>query len=48
MSIDVELIEGSGGIFDVRADGDLIYSRKQQDGRFPEHNEVLEALKQRV
>ena len=48
MNIDVELIEGSGGIFDVHADGDLIFGRKQQGGRFPEHEEILDALKQRA
>jgi selT/selW/selH-like putative selenoprotein len=37
------LIQGSGGVFDVRANGDLIYS-KQQTGRFPEHAEVLNKL----
>ncbi len=39
----VELIKSGGGIFDVKADGKLIYS-KHQTGRFPEHNEVLDQL----
>ena len=42
-----ELIEGGGGIFDIRVDSKLIYS-KHQTGRFPEHDEILtqlEALK---
>jgi selenoprotein W-related protein len=43
----VQLIEGSGGVFDVRVDGDLIYS-KDQTGRFPEHAEVLGELTARV
>lgn len=38
-----ELIAGGGGIFDVRADGKLIFS-KHETGRFPEHDEVLTAL----
>lgn len=41
-----QLIEGRGGVFDVKADGELIYS-KRQTGRFPEHSEVIEALQQR-
>lgn len=41
--IDCELIKGGGGIFDVRADGDLIYS-KHETGRFPEHREVLSKI----
>lgn len=41
--VEVELIRGGGGIFDVKADGRLIYS-KHQTGRFPEHNEILDQL----
>ena len=39
-----ELIKGGGGIFDVRLDGELIYS-KDETGRFPKDAEVLQALK---
>jgi selenoprotein W-related protein len=38
-----ELIKGSGGAFEVRADGALVFSKKQA-GRFPEAAEVLAAL----
>jgi selenoprotein W-related protein len=38
-----ELIKGSGGVFDVVVDGQLIYS-KRQTGRFPEHSEILNQL----
>ena len=41
--IDTELIKGGGGIFDVKVDGDLIYS-KHDTGRFPEHDEILERI----
>jgi selenoprotein W-related protein len=41
--IDCELIDGSDGVFDVRVDGRLIYS-KDQTGRFPEHDEILSQL----
>ena len=37
------MIAGSGGIFDVRADGDLIYSKKET-GVFPEHPLIVEKL----
>lgn len=40
---EVGLIEGDNGIFDVKLDGKIIYS-KTQTGRFPEHDEVLDAL----
>ncbi len=41
--VDPELIKGRGGVFDVRLDGELIYS-KHETGRFPEDAEVLTAL----
>jgi len=41
--VECELIEGSGGVFDVRLDGKLIYS-KHQTGRFPEDEEILSQL----
>lgn len=41
--IEVELIEGSRGIFDVKKDGKLIYS-KHETGRFPEHDEICGML----
>ena len=37
------MIEGGGGIFDVIADGKLIFSKHEVD-RFPEHDEVLSQL----
>jgi selenoprotein W-related protein len=42
--VQAELIKGSGGVFDVTADGVLIYS-KHRSGRFPENAEVLQALR---
>jgi len=39
-----ELIEGSGGVFEVERDGELIFSKKAE-GRFPEHDEVLAKLR---
>ncbi len=41
--IDVELIAGSGGIFEVVADGRLVFSKKQR-GRFPEAGEIVRLL----
>lgn len=42
-NVDAEMIKGGGGIFDVKLNGDLIYSKKQT-GRFPTDNEVLQAI----
>ena len=35
-----KLIEGSGGIFEVKVDDALIFS-KQEAGRFPEQDEII-------
>ena len=42
----VELDRGSGGVFDVFVDGDLVYS-KADTGRFPSQGEVSRLLKAR-
>lgn len=42
---DVKLIQGTGGVFDVRADGKLVFS-KAETGRFPEPGEVLKLVKE--
>jgi selT/selW/selH-like putative selenoprotein len=44
LGAEVELIKGRGGIFDVVAGGKPVYS-KHATGRFPEENEVVEAIR---
>ena len=44
LGIEAELIKGDNGIFDVEADGGLVYS-KHETGRFPEDEEVLKQLR---
>jgi len=39
LDVDATLIPGSGGIFEVKVDGKVIFSKKQV-GRFPEEGEV--------
>jgi predicted Rdx family selenoprotein len=41
--LDSRLIKGDNGIFDVIADGEMLFS-KHEAGRFPEHDEILERL----
>jgi len=41
---EVRLVRSSGGAFEVRKDGELIFS-KLQTGRFPEPEEILSKLK---
>jgi selenoprotein W-related protein len=38
--VDSELIKGGGGIFDVKVDGKLVYS-KHQTGEFPNHEALV-------
>jgi len=40
-----ELIESSGGVFEIELNGKLIFSKKKL-GRFPEEGEILAILKQ--
>ncbi len=40
---DVALIKSSGGVFEVRRDGKMIFSKKNL-GRFPEALEIFEKL----
>jgi len=39
-----DLLPGSRGIFDVKAGGNIIYS-KHQTGRFPEEQEIITLIK---
>lgn len=44
---EVALVPGTGGIFDIVCDGQLLYSRKQE-GRFPEAKEVKQLVRDKV
>jgi selenoprotein W-related protein len=44
---EVALIPGTGGIFEVRLDGETIFSRKEQ-GRFPESKELKQLVRDRI
>lgn len=39
----VEMVPGSGGVYDVHRDGELVFS-KNQENRFPEDGEVARRL----
>jgi selenoprotein W-related protein len=43
----VTLVPGTGGVFDVRADGEVLWSRKSE-GRFPELKEIKQRLRDRI
>lgn len=42
-TVDVTLIEGDRGVFDVTLGGDLIFS-KHQRGRFPSGDEIIRSI----
>ena len=42
--IAASIAEGAKSQFDVLADGELVFS-KQREGRFPEEDEILAALR---
>ncbi|HWP46535.1 MAG TPA: SelT/SelW/SelH family protein [Candidatus Limnocylindrales bacterium] len=44
---EVALIPGTGGIFEVRVDGETVWSRKDQ-GRFPDLKELKQRIRDRV
>ncbi len=41
------LVPGRGGVFDVRIDGELVFSQKQAN-RFPEPREIKDALRAKL
>ena len=41
------LVPGRGGVFDIRIDGELVFSQKEA-GRFPEPREIKDALRVRL
>jgi selT/selW/selH-like putative selenoprotein len=43
MGVESKLIAGGGGVFEVSADGKVIFSKKSV-GRFPEVQEIIGAL----
>ena len=43
--INAELIQSGGGVFEVVADGELVFSKKKL-GRFPEHQEVFDEIEE--
>lgn len=47
MDVEAELIAGSGGVFDVLVDGQVVYS-KQTTGKFPQSDVLIEQIKEVV
>jgi selenoprotein W-related protein len=43
----LSLVPGTGGIFEVRLNGEVIFSRKEQS-RFPESKELKQLVRDRI
>jgi selenoprotein W-related protein len=44
---EVALVPGTGGLFEVRVEGELVWSRKKE-GRFPEAKEIKQRVRDRI
>ena len=44
---EVALIPGEGGVFEVRLEGETIFSR-EQEGRFPESKELKQLVRNQI
>ncbi len=44
---EVALIPGTGGVFEIRLDGDTLWSR-QAEGRFPEIKELKQRIRDQI
>ena len=44
---EIALVPGTGGVFEVRLDGEVIFSRKPE-GRFPESKELKQLVRDRI
>jgi selT/selW/selH-like putative selenoprotein len=47
LGIEAKLAEGENGIFDVIADGEVVFS-KHTAGRFPDTQEIIDILRARM
>lgn len=46
---DIKLVKGGGGVFDVKCDDILIFSRNNTEGqRFPNKGEISKLIKEKV
>jgi len=43
MGVEPKLIEGRGGVFEVKVDDHMLFS-KHEIGRFPEHEEIIKLI----
>ena len=44
LGVEPQLVKGANGVFDVAADGKLVFS-KHRDARFPAADEIMQSLR---
>ena len=44
--VDIELVAGSNGVFDVSLDGTMLYSKFEQ-GSFPQPSEIIKLIQKK-
>jgi selT/selW/selH-like putative selenoprotein len=42
--VDVELVSGSGGVFDVLVDEEVVYSKQSSGNKFPQNDALVEQI----
>lgn len=46
LGVDAELIKGSGGVYDIKVEDNLVYSRHANSNQFPESDDsVVDLIK---
>lgn len=45
MDVEAELVAGSGGVFDVIVDGQVVYSKQSSGNKFPVNDALVEEIK---
>jgi len=43
--VEAQLIPGEKGIFDVNVDGNVIFSKRNMDNRFPHEGEITDLIR---
>jgi len=42
--LDIELVRGSGGVYEIVVDGETVFSKKKE-GRFPDSGEIVALMR---
>ncbi len=45
MDVEAELVAGSGGVFDVLVNGQVVYSKQSSGNKFPQSGPLIEQIK---